>query len=258
MKLTVRIGCCGFPISRSKYYNIFSLVELQNTFYNLPSLQWVERLGKEIPNDFVITMKAWQVITHPSKSPTWRRLKEKPSGILENYGWLKPTNENINAWEKVLDIALKLNAKVIVLQTPASMPYSIKSINWVRKFFKQITSITPKNIIIGWEPRGEWVSEHVLDTLQSILKEYNITHIVDPFRRKPVYIYKINYIRLHGIGRGETNYKYKYTDKDLEKLYEILIEIGHKENFILFNNIHMLNDGQRFKKILADRGVNTL
>ncbi len=258
MELTIRIGCCGFPVSRKKYYNTFSLVELQNTFYNLPSFQWVEKLRKEIPSGFIITMKAWQVITHPSKSPTWRRLREKPSGILENYGWLKPTNENIAAWEKVLDIAMKLNAKVIVLQTPASMPYNDESINWTKEFLKQITSITPKNIVIGWEPRGQWVNGQALNVLRSILEEYNITHIVDLFRRKPVYIHGINYVRLHGIGKGETNYKYKYTNEDLEKLYEMLIEISYRENFILFNNVYMFNDGQRFKQILIDKGINVL
>ncbi len=258
MGLTVRVGCCGFPISRRKYYSVFSLVELQNTFYNLPSIQWVEKLRMEMPTGFILTMKAWQVMTHPSKSPTWRKLKGKPGGILKNYGWLKPTNENIAAWEKTLDIALKLNAKVIVLQTPASMPYNDESINWTKEFFKQITSVTPKDIVIGWEPRGRWVSEQALNVLRNILEEYSITHIVDIFKRKPVYMHRINYIRLHGIGKGETNYKYKYTDEDLEKLYEMLIEISYRDSYILFNNVHMFGDGQRFKQILANKGINVL
>ena len=258
MNLIIRVGCCGFPVSRKKYYSVYSLVELQNTFYNIPSIQWVQKLRNEMPKDFVITMKAWQVITHPSRSPTWRKLKEKPGGKLENYGWLKPTNENINAWEKSLDVAKELNAKVIVLQTPGSMPYNNEAIEWVRKFFKQIVSITPKDIVIGWEPRGQWVSEKAQNVLKDILEEYSITHIVDIFRRKPVYIHEINYIRLHGIGKGETNYKYKYTDNDLERLYEIIMEMGFHKNYVLFNNVYMFDDGLRFKHMLTGKGINVL
>ncbi len=257
-RLVIRIGCCGFPVSRSKYYGTFTIVELQNTFYNLPRREWAEKLAREVPENFVITMKAWQVITHPSRSPTWRRMKEKPPGLLENYGWLKPSSENMRAWERTIGIAEALNARAIVLQTPGSMPYNDESIRWVREFFRQIISITPDHIVVGWEPRGQWASENALDTLKDILMENNVTHVVDLFRRKPVHIHRIHYIRLHGIGKGETNYKYRYTDEDLEKLYRMIVEIGYSINYVLFNNVYMYDDGRRFKEYLASRGANVL
>ena len=249
-KYVVKVGCCGFPVSRKKYFKFFETIELQNTFYNLPSIEWAEKLRKEAPTSFIFNMKAWQVITHPSTSPTWKKLKQKPPGNLANYGFLKPTKENFTAWEKVLDIADTLKAKVIVLQTPASLPYTDESIRWVREFFNIVSSVTSNKHIIGWEPRGKWVTEKALNVLREILVENNITHIIDIFRRDPVHIYKILYIRLHGIGGKEVNYRYKYTDEDLEHLLNKIRTIGHNNAFVLFNNVAMFDDALRFKKIL--------
>jgi len=36
--MNVRIGCCGFPIARNKYYKTFPVVEVQRTFYQPPEL----------------------------------------------------------------------------------------------------------------------------------------------------------------------------------------------------------------------------
>ncbi len=249
-RLVIKVGCCGFPISRRKYYELFRLVELQNTFYNLPTISWAEKLANEVPEDFTITMKAWQVITHPSKSPTWRRLKKEPPGDKLSYGWLKPTKENFRAWEKTVEIANALRAKVMVVQTPSSLPYTEESIRWIDEFFKQAISILDNDIIIGWEPRGEWTSDRALMDLRRILTENNITHIIDLFRRTPVYIYKVLYVRLHGIGKGEVNYRYKYTDDDLRLLLEKLYKIDYPVNYVLFNNVYMLDDAKRFIKII--------
>ncbi len=256
--IQVIVGCCGFPVSRRKYYSVYRLVELQNTFYNLPSIDWAERLADEKPEGFIITMKAWQVITHPSKSPTWRKLRTRPSGILENYGFLKPTSENYRAWDKTLEVAGALKARAIVLQTPSSLPFDNESIKWVREFFKNIASVTPRDIVVGWEPRGAWAAEEARDVLRSILGEYRITHIVDPFRRKPVYIHGILYYRLHGIGKGETNYRYKYSDGDLLKLADMILETGFRTVYVLFNNVYMFQDGQRFREIALNKGLKTI
>ncbi|MEM2991413.1 MAG: DUF72 domain-containing protein, partial [Halobacteria archaeon] len=45
--MKLKIGCCGFPKSKKLYYQHFSTVELQNTFYSLPKLEFVERWKAE-------------------------------------------------------------------------------------------------------------------------------------------------------------------------------------------------------------------
>jgi len=57
------IGCCGFQVSRQKYFKEFQLVEIQNTFYKLPWLETAVKWREQAPVDFEYTMKAWQGIT---------------------------------------------------------------------------------------------------------------------------------------------------------------------------------------------------
>ena len=72
--MTIWVGCCGFPIAKSKYYAQFKLVEVQQTFYQPPRVKTLEKWRAEAPPDFEFTLKAWQLITHEPKSPTYRRL----------------------------------------------------------------------------------------------------------------------------------------------------------------------------------------
>ncbi len=253
--MIVKTGCCGFPVSRKKYYEKLSLVELQNTFYNLPTIDWAEKIRREAPEKFEFTVKAWQVITHPYKSPTWRRLRRKPEGGQENYGWLRPTKENLEAFKKTLEISRRLKAKIIVLQTPPSMPFNNESIKWVNQFFKEASSLLGKDEYLGWEPRGEWAKSEVLG---EILHKYRVIHVVDIFKHRPVCMPdKILYIRLHGIGR-EVNYKYKYSDEDLDRLVELISAEEPGVVYVLFNNIYMFDDALRFREVAVRRGLNVI
>jgi len=83
-RMAVRVGCCGFSMARVEYYRRFPVVEIQQTFYNLPRIATAERWCREAlacrprngPADFEFTMKAWQLITHEASSPTYRRLRK--------------------------------------------------------------------------------------------------------------------------------------------------------------------------------------
>ncbi len=251
----VKIGCCGFPVSRKRYVEEFNVVELQNTFYNLPTEKWALKIREEAPHGFEFTLKAWQVITHPSRSPTWRKLKTKPPGKHENYGWLKPSKENIEAFKSVVKIAEILKANIIVLQTPSSMPFNNESINWVDEFFKEVKNIA-KGIHIGWEPRGEWSRQR--EVLEQILCKHRVIHVVDIFKNTPLCLPNgILYIRLHGLD-GEINYRYKYSDEDLNRLADMIDSLSYSEAYIMFNNVYMFDDAKRLKKILLDRGFNVV
>ena len=34
--MEIKVGCCGFPVSREKYYKNFDVVGIQQTFYQPP------------------------------------------------------------------------------------------------------------------------------------------------------------------------------------------------------------------------------
>lgn len=74
---TVKVGRCGFPMAKAEHYRRFPVVEIQQTFYNLPRVQTAEKWRREAlalrsrskQADFEFTMKAWQLITH--EPSTW-------------------------------------------------------------------------------------------------------------------------------------------------------------------------------------------
>jgi uncharacterized protein YecE (DUF72 family) len=232
----VKVGCCGFPTSKKEYFKRFSLVELQSTFYEIPTkIETVKKWKNEAPEDFEFTLKAFQVITHDSKSPTYKRLKRK-FGNPKNYGFFKNTKEVFEAWEMTREVAKALNSKIVVFQCPASFKPEKGNIENFRKFFKKIKE---KNFIFAWEPRGSWPE----NLIKELCKELNLIHCVDPFKQKPLFG-KINYFRLHG--RDGYNLKYKYAKEDLKNLLEFC---NKKENYVLFNNLSMFEDAQRFQDL---------
>jgi uncharacterized protein YecE (DUF72 family) len=232
----VKVGCCGFPINKKEYFKKFSLVELQSTFYEIPAkIETVKKWKEEAPKDFEFTLKAFQVITHDSKSPTYKRLKRK-FGNPKNYGFFQNTREVFEAWEMTKEVAKALDSKIVVFQCPASFKPEKKNIENFQKFFKQIKE---KNFIFVWEPRGNW-SENLI---KGLCKELNLVHCVDPFKQKPLFG-KINYFRLHG--RDGYNLRYKYTSKDLKELLKFC---DKKENYVLFNNLSMKDDALKFQSL---------
>ena len=230
------VGCCGFPINKKKYFKTFKIVELQSTFYQPPSkIESIKKWKKEAPKDFIFCLKAWQIITHPSSSPTYKRLKER-FGNPKNYGFFKNTKEVFKAWERTKNIAKILQAKVIVFQCPASFKSERKNVQNLENFFEKIKT---KRFIFALELRGNWPK----DLIRKICKKFNLIHCTDPFKQKPIFGKK-NYFRLHG--KPGYNLRYKYTKEDFKKLLGFC---DKKENFVFFNNLNMVKDAQEFKKL---------
>ena len=104
--MTVKTGTCGFRGNKREYSELLSAVEIQHTFYQPPQIKTLERWRAELPGDFEFTVKAWQIITHEAKSPTYRRLKRKlTEQEMEDAGSFKPSTIVREAWEVTLACA---------------------------------------------------------------------------------------------------------------------------------------------------------
>ncbi len=243
----IKVGCCGFQISKKKYYGIFNLVEVQESFYNLPNVTRMEKWRKEAPPDFEFTMKAWQVITHPKTSPTWRRIKTDVWGNPDNYGLLRPTKENLRAWEKTLEVADALKASVIILQLPPKLELNESTYSHIYEFLSRIDM---GGHMVAIEPRNKtW--DRNRERMKHLFQKFNIIHCVDIFKRDPLRTGNAFYIRLHGLN-GEINYSYRYTDEDLKRLRMLVknLEKYEKDIYVLFNNIYMIESASKFKEVL--------
>jgi uncharacterized protein YecE (DUF72 family) len=136
------------------------VVEVQQTFYQLPQIATGTRWKEEAPPDFEFTMKTWQLITHKPSSPTYRRLRTViPEEKKEDYGFFKGTEEVDEAWLRTAEFAKALGVKKIVFQSPASFYPSEENIKNLTQFFKKMKT---HSFNFVWEPRGRWERENGL------------------------------------------------------------------------------------------------
>jgi uncharacterized protein YecE (DUF72 family) len=225
-------------VAQRDYACIFSCVEVQHTFYQPPQLPTLERWRQQMPADFEFTIKAWQLITHDAKSPTYRRLKRKLSDVeKQEAGYFRPTTIVNEAWETTLASAKALEAKTILFQCPASFTQTNENISNLRKFFGRIDR---GNLNLCWEPRGDWDGAVV----SSICTDLDLSHVVDPFVGKTVTPDK-TYFRLHGRG----GWRYKYEDDELAELAATVA--ASKGAYVFFNNSKMTEDALRFCKLVG-------
>jgi uncharacterized protein YecE (DUF72 family) len=216
-------------------YDTFDVVEVQQTFYKPPQLATVRRWRAEAREGFEFTMKAFQAITHPPRSPTYRR-----SGITEaeraKCGSFRDTPVVRQAWKTTLELARALEAVLVVFQCPPSFEPTAANVENLIRFFEWAHR---DRIRLGWEPRGEaWTD----DLVRRLCRELSLTHVVDPFLRvclRP----RPPYFRLHGIGGHE----HVYSDQELFRLRETCSE---PLTYCLFNNASMVDDARRFRALL--------
>ncbi len=238
MEDRIKIGCCGFPVARKRYYETYMVVELQQTFYQLPMLKTAQKWRQDAPPGFEFTMKVPQLITHETTSPTYRRYKIAiPQEESKNYGSFKPTKEVMNAWQDTKGFAEALGAKILVFQCPTSFTPSSENKKNLRRFF---STVERGDFIFVWEPRGNWEAEDV----KGLCKEFDLIHGVDPFKHEPLHG-KLRYFRLH----GKTGYNYHFTKQDLKWLKERWTKGGV---YFLFNNTSMFKDSCRFIALLRN------
>jgi len=241
LNLRILVGVCGFPSRLEELEKVLDAVEVQRTFYNPPRVETAERWRKQAPG-LTFTVKAWQLITHPASSPTYRKL---PKAIREGLdpsevGFFRPTRRVMEALERTMEIARALDARVVVFQTPASFRQKEENLRNMFAFFRNADR---EGRIFGWEPRGDWSPEVV----RRVCEELGLVHIVDPFKGEHLHG-DIAYFRLHGI----SGYRYKYSEEELRSLAKKVRGIG-KDSYVMFNNTEMQDDAARFRKILLMR-----
>jgi uncharacterized protein YecE (DUF72 family) len=232
----MRMGLCGWNGSQRAYFEEFDCIEIQSTFYDPPGLQVARKWRSTAPPGFQFCIKAWQLITHTAASPTYRRLRSPlPASDRDAVGSFRQTTQVWQAWQRTLEIAQALDARVILFQCPKSfLPTSENLVNF-SAFFRRAER---QNFRLAWEPRGEaWMD----DVIRDLCVEYDVIHCVDPFERPSVHG-DMKYWRLHGRG----SYSYRYTDRDLTVLKQMLGD-GPQPGYLLFNNFSSKADALRLR-----------
>jgi uncharacterized protein YecE (DUF72 family) len=236
----VKIGCCGFRLSRAEYFLRFPVVEVQQTFYQPPQIETLRRWREEAPADFEFTVKAWQLVTHDGASPTYRRIKrELTEEEREECGSFRATKIVREGWEVTRDCADALKARRILFQCPARFKPTPANVENLRRFF---SSVERGELIFMWEPRGQdWTRELV----GGLCRELDLIHVVDPLVERTATPERC-YFRLH-VRWGGRN---RYEDEELSEMYTMLPR--GETSYVLFNNVRMMDDATRFQRLVGE------
>jgi uncharacterized protein YecE (DUF72 family) len=236
----IKVGLCGFTMAMAAYPQHFPIVEVQQTFYEPPSDQLLRRWAAAMPAGFEFTLKAWQLITHESKSPTYRRLKRSlDARERASCGGFRDNAVTREALERSLACAKLLRATTLLFQSPASFRPEPENVERLRQFFARVANpLCPEELHYAWEPRGSAWTQRA-DLALALCGELDLDYVVDPFvdavhqtRGRPAYL------RLHGI----TGARHVYTDGELARLRDMVPPDAR----VLFNNIPRVRDAQRF------------
>ncbi|MEM3030865.1 MAG: DUF72 domain-containing protein [Candidatus Micrarchaeia archaeon] len=237
------VGCCGwgffrpadyfgkewkkkFPSSLAAYARLFSLVEVNSTFYRIPKAEtaakWLEQARAANPA-FAFTVKAFQGITHEG-------------------GGFGP--ESLFHWERTHAVASALRAKIVLFQSPASFRPTAANKRRMKKFFGRADR---GKLLFAWEPRGAWWGEE--GAVRKICAELDLIACVDPLRNLPPWLAEqpLLYFRLHGFGKPSM-YNYRFSDAELAKVKQAVTSLS-RSAYILFNNFAMYEDALRFQKM---------
>jgi uncharacterized protein YecE (DUF72 family) len=233
-----RVGLCGWTIAQSAYVRRFAVLEVQHTFYDPPSDAVLTRWRTQVPAGFEFTMKAWQVVTHESSSPTYRRLKRPlPQDALGQVGGFRTTPPVLAAWERTLECARILQATAVLLQCPRSFRPTGENVARLRGFLSQVQR--PAGRLL-WEPRGDWPAQLVGD----LCADLDLVHVVDPMHGETVTPDQ-TYYRLHGTSGS----RHVHTDAELRRLRDLVSD--RPSPYVMFNNLPRTGDAERFLALLS-------
>ncbi|MDH5449737.1 MAG: DUF72 domain-containing protein [Candidatus Bathyarchaeota archaeon] len=201
------------------YSKVFNFVEVNSTFYEMPSLKLVESWRRLVPPDFKFAVRCIKVLTHKHK--------------------FQLVPEACEALEKMITICNTLKAEILHLQTPPTFHTTKPNIKLIRNFF----STMDLGIRVALEIRG--AKRRLNSDLVETMRDYNIIHCVDLSKdEEPAYKSDSLYSRL--FGKGPHNI-YQPTDQELRKIDRKASKAGHKTVAVSFHYVRMYKDAARFK-----------
>jgi uncharacterized protein YecE (DUF72 family) len=228
MAVAVLLGTCGwsyqewvglfYPNNRVAklpfYGNVFGTVEVDSSFYRMPSKSMVAGWARATGPSFKFSLKVPKTITHD------RRLVEAEDEFLRFLQVLEP-----------LEKTNKLGC--LLVQLPPSFTFD------ERRQLESFMELFPRHVHFAVEFRHEsWDRREAGE----ILKEYGVANTITDspmeFLSKPLVTTDTHaYVRWHGRGK-QVWFDYTYSEKELEPWADTINELAAKVDtvYAYFNN----------------------
>ncbi|BCS91197.1 MAG: hypothetical protein ARM1_0654 [Candidatus Micrarchaeota archaeon] len=237
----IKVGCCGINYFTPKaifgeswkdrfrsrieaYGSLFKVLEIDSTFYALPSKRLVDNLARYSRDyNIEIILKAPRYITHIF------RFNEK------SYKYL----------DAIENASKAINSNKILFQTPESFHIKEENKERVEKLLERCRDDGFKPI---FEPRGDWL-EKIKET-EEFCKGLAIL-CTDPLRKVHELDQEFNYFRLHGFGKTMM-YNYRFSREELIRVIDIVKRYRSK-SYVMFNNVYMYENAFEFINLIKER-----
>jgi uncharacterized protein YecE (DUF72 family) len=223
----------------------FNALEVNYTYYALPSRRTMESFLKRTSDTFSFAVKAYKGMTHERSEATPGQFKMFKEGI-------SPLGKNLRA---------------LLFQFPYAFLPTPENINYLRVLkdeFQDYESVMEFR-------NARWFEDGHMDVLEKlsfgscIVDEPKLKGLL-PFR--PALTSKTGYFRFHGRNRSwfreplEVRYNYLYSEKELREFVKPIKDVaGRAETtFVFFNNCHAgkaVKNAQMMKELLGVAGIYT-
>ena len=203
--------------SLKAYSETFNFVEVNNTFYQYPSIRAVETWRKIVPENFTFSVRCHNDLTHKIG--------------------LRPVDEAYHVLYRMRTYCEILKSPYLVLETPSRYLMSQENINEAKQLF---SSLNMKGVRLVWEIRAPLTQPAI-----NLMQDLNIIHCVDLSNQKPSYNSDVTYSRL--FGKGQHNI-YQFTDDELAEIDQKTQDTKAKIVALSYHGLRMNTDAIRFKQ----------
>ena len=207
------------------YCRYFDTLELNVTYYRLPSLRTMGGIARKTPPEFNFWIKAQQDMTH--------NRGQNPSIFRQFRECIRPIQESGKF-------------RGVLAQFPFSFKGNHENASYLRDLRHELEGL---NLAVEFR-HNSWIKPEVFDFLKKqgitycIPDEPNLPGLVPP---EPHVTSEIGYVRLHGRnkknwwGEGADRYDYEYTEDELKEWREKIEDFGTAARviYLLFNNCHL-------------------
>ena len=217
--MTALVGAGGwsyFAGGLPAYARAFSFVEVNATFYRRVSEARSRLWRRQVPSDFVFSLKVNREVTHRA------RLHATPAAR--------------DAFAHDMRVARTLRAPYVVLETPASLPLGGDQLAGLR----DLAGMVPPGLRIGLEARAH-SSGRLPPSAERTMEDLGVLDVVDLSRGPPRLASDVVYTRLFGKG-DHTRYEFDDAElREIDRAGRDAIDV-----VFAFHGVRMYRDAARF------------